>query len=285
MSNHLKTYVLVEASFDIWEKLPGPIRQALIEVYPDGHEPGSRNFYAFLPTNDPRVARILSVLNKAGLEPWREIHPKRPNEFTFGKIRKYDHAEFESLRLLQPLGRPKTQDSYIWPAKDGTLQVKSRYFKLRGLLDMGDLHSLLVSQDIRLALEQEGFTGMVFRPVVPQEGGAVVPLDNLWELRTEHRLPPLSDYCTFYDRLGSAMKGSSEVAYQYFEDFWGPQELHYTAKSLEAWSWPDFALTHELFWFSEKRHRRLLVTSQRFFQFCKAHKLKMEWVPVQIDPE
>lgn len=48
----------------------------------------------------------------------------------------------------------------------------------------------------------------------------------------------------------------------------------------------DLALTYERFEHAKGTPGdRRLVASQRFYQFWLTHKLKMDWVPVRIDPD
>jgi hypothetical protein len=264
-------------------KLKPELLTQLRTVLPEGDQPASRRFYCQLEEDDPRMDQILTILQQFGFQRSRDLFITDKDDFYFARGRHYDADDFASFSLLQPMGNPDLED-YIWPDEDGTLLIKKRFFKRKRLLDTGNIHSLLVSADIRTLLEEAGFRGMKFKPVAPQEQGAVVALENLWELTTDRRMPPLSDYCTFFDQQAKPVRGSAETANQYLEDFYPQSELHYRASTVRDWPW-DFTLTHELFWYGEKRHRRRLVVSKRFYDFCRDNKLKMDWLPVQIDPD
>ncbi len=275
---------VIKIDWRIWPSLSIVVRKTLLQLCPDGQEQLADGFYYRFLANDSRLSTILTLLENSGLKPWRQIESRNlKSEFYFAHGRHYEAEDFEAFSLLQTLGDRKLQN-YIWPADDGTLQVKQPYFKRKKLIDVANIHSLLVSADIRSGLEQAGFRGMVFKPVVPQEQDAVVPLDNLWELTSDQRMPPLSDYCTFFDEQGNPVKGSAETGYQYIEDFYPINELHYPTESVREWPW-DFALTHELFSYGGTRHRRRLVVSKRFYNFCQERKLKLDWIPVRIDPD
>lgn len=279
----MRTETIIWVHFYAWAKLSTEARQTLVEIHPDCHSQGADSFYARLPTNDERMGRIVETLQGAGLTAWRRLQVMKDTEFQFAHCRGYNQEDLESLSLLEPLGHPIHHD-YCARSAQGNLWANNSLFKKKRLLTGGEVDSLLVSGDIRQMLEAEDFRGMSFRPVLPRDPAKPVDNSHLWELTSDQRMPPLSDYCTLFDAQERPVRGSAEKAYLYIEDFYAISELHYASSAVKDSPW-DFALTYELFWYSEKRHRRRLVTSKRFFDFCKTNKLKMDWIPVRVDPD
>jgi hypothetical protein len=134
-------------------------------------------------------------------------------------------------------------------------------------------------------MEEFGLKGMVFLPVTKEKGRGAAELDNLWELTTRHVLPAMSPVCTWFDEQGNPAQGDPDKGRILKEGLYSPPEFHYTAGSLNELPESDFFLTYERFWQSSLRQERRLVVSKRLYDFCQAHKLEMNWIPVRIDPD
>lgn len=102
---------------------------------------------------------------------------------------------------------------------------------------------------------------------------------HYWELKTDLRLPPLSPACRLIDLDGSPyIAGESRGCI--VDDGFEPAELRYEAPRLSATSPFDLARTREPI----GEDRGMLVASKRFYDFCQALNLPMDWIPVRIDP-
>ena len=60
-------------------------------------------------------------------------------------------------------------------------------------------------------------------------------------------------------------------------------EFHYLESAIRAVEPFDLALTFEGWGGGNGLPK--FVASQRFYQFCRKHKFKMNWIPVRIDPD
>jgi hypothetical protein len=111
--------------------------------------------------------------------------------------------------------------------------------------------------------------------------------EGLWELSSDLVLPRLSPRCQLQDEKGEPVRDDFSTGIFLREDLYQPPELRYTRSSIRKVEPFDLALTYEPLsgWYPTWEWYRHLVASKRFYEFCKARKLKMDWIPVRIDPD
>jgi hypothetical protein len=198
--------------------------------------------------------------------------------------REYDERDWEAAEWLQARTYRDFEQVYAERGSDGRLQMEPRFFKRPIILDGSGADSLIVSKQVRTWLEEGGLRGMVFRPTAKVKGRGAADESNLWELTTEVVLPRMSSRMTFLDAQGHPTQAGQEGGFSLVEGFFIPVEYHYTRSALARVRDTDLALTWEHFGMPDSHYPEILV-SKRFYEVCCAHGLKMDWIPVRIDPD
>lgn len=148
-------------------------------------------------------------------------------------------------------------------------------------------HTIVVSGEVRVALESESFRGLVFCEVgiYGRKGGE--PVEPCWELATTITLPKIANT----DRLKCYGTGPTGQVEPFTGDYsrmifiddppYAGGEVHYRRRDLKCLGQFDIAQTFENLWIPQKS----FVISQRFYQHCLKHKIPLAVVPVRIDPD
>ena len=113
-------------------------------------------------------------------------------------------------------------------------------------------------------------------------GKSAEPLPGpFWELTSDLVLPRLANTRQLIYGYNSApFDGDYSKVLILTDGFYTTAEYHYRASDLRAIEPFDVAVVSEnLGGFPDK------IVSRRFYEFCKKEKLRMEWVPVRIDPD
>ncbi|MDP9175094.1 MAG: hypothetical protein M3O30_14700 [Planctomycetota bacterium] len=100
-------------------------------------------------------------------------------------------------------------------------------------------------------------------------------------------MPPVSPTMQLVDKNAKRVWPGRITGVQRLEGLYSV-ELHYRASDLRAIERFDIARTYEHFWGYDNNERQLdycpLVVSKRFYDLCQCHNLKVDWLPVHIDP-
>lgn len=233
-----------------------------------------------------------------------------PGEFSLELRRSYDKSDWEPAEFLQP--RPKLLiDDDSGRSMTGVVLVQPRILKCNLTVAQADWPAIVVSEKLKSQILEGGMQHIMFRPVgiigKPEEGyaqswyrlttsearekakSATITkfAEGLWELSSDLVLPRLSPQCQLQDEKGNPVRDDFSTGTFLREDFYKPPELHYTRGSIQNAGPFDLALTYEPLsgWYPTWQWYRHLVASKRFYEFCKARKLKMDWIPVRIDPD
>jgi hypothetical protein len=243
-------------------------------------------FQCELPHEDERIQQLRSLLDSWGFAPCR--HANFAKTYRFALLRKYEAADFAQAEWLVPMGPWDSDFAAEDPERenDGQLLIPRAYFKRKRFVDRLDHDHLIISTDMRQALDEAGLSGMLYREAKPAKGRSLVKQGSLWEVTSAVLLPPLSPCCELYDAAGARVhgqQGSPAAGLRFEEGFYHPEEFHYRRSDFAGFPPVDFALTCE--WLGEGRPSRHLLVSNRFYHFCKAQGLDLYWIPVRIDPE
>lgn len=256
-----------------------------------------------LPEDDPRVGLLRQRMEHAGLRPVQS-NPRRDEkrEYLVGKDRVYELVDLEACELLYlNLLQPKRGVSSISRSPQGYAVMD-----LQGIPEgpSPSIHETpsahVVSDDSKRLLESTGLKSLAFKPtLVTARGSHVGPFISWeaaghqpwWELTSERWMPCLS-LATELWRISDErpMTERERRTRDYgrgilpVEGPFRTPELHYARNEVQEWStFCDIARTTEPFGHWPDSDRRLLVVTQRFYEFCRDHGIEAEWVPVRID--
>jgi|GEM_PF-2259913 len=264
---------------------PIPIFHCIAARFPEMINDRGTSMEVALPADDPKLHEILHFLeHEQGLRPMyaRSVHYKVPDSdnmsFMVSADYKFDEQELERAAFLDMYLPVHMGTDSLGGHKDWAHWGVDRVHKkvpLIGLLGTGDIR--VCPAAVRAEMEQEGFVGLDFLPVLVHDPRyRQGDFWRIWACRSMPRTtmplsdlegdPPQEDWSTdcypdeIYDRY---------------------RVLKYRAADLAKMSGTDFALTAEK-WGPPKcrQEREVLLVSQRFRQWCLKKKIKVDWIPV-----
>ena len=268
---------------------PLPIFNRIVGRFPEMINDRGTSMEVALPADDPKLHEILHFLeHEQGLRPMyaRSSSHKTPdsdnlsfrveNRYEFNE-KDLDKAPFLYSYPKVSVGDPSLGGSDNWN-QWGIGKVHKRV-PLIGLLGYADVQ--ICSAAVRAEMEQEGFIGLDFLPILVHDPH--YKQDDFWRVWASRTMPctamPLSD-----DKGNPVQEDYSTGCYidEQVEEF----VLGYRSSDLEAMSGTDFALTAEKWGPLASRFRREhLLVSQRFRQWCLKKKIKVDWIPVISLPD
>lgn len=256
----------------------------LVALSPDGQI--GDGFRFSLLEGDPQLQQILDTLARHGFHPFdkRRGNVKQQNTFLLDYIREYDKKDFEGSAYLWPL--PKIWFDMLENRSElGFLQMDARKVKVKVDMAVSGLFRPVVSDRIKARLEDKRMRHLVLKEteIVGQSKERVTA--RFWEVSSHLNLPPLSPSCTLLSSDREIFDGDYTRGCILKEGLYLRPELHYMRSSLDAVEPFDVAYTHERFGVHDKPKCPRLIVSNRFYRFCVDHRLKMDWVPVRIDPD
>ena len=270
----------------------------LREIYPDGRRPDF-HYCADIYVDDPRFDGLREVLGCAGLHPWasEDGGPRRKGiDYSFEFEREYDPSDFVDCRFLEFV--PRYIDKlYAGTSDDGTIELNRGVLRSKeSFLRHGDLFA---SDRAKRLLEAEKFIGLSFKPTrlrqrtrrgvgdEEDELGAEISWQDFgppwWQMICERVMPPLSPTMTLIADGRTPQIVHPPVdpnkGHTAKEGLYTPVELHYRASDLAQAEPYDYARN------LERIGRVAIIVSKRFYDFCQAHELQADWVPVRVDPD
>jgi len=266
--------------------VPAHVFKQLAETYPEGvgenpkHE---RDFHCNLPTVDPRVQRILDILKGHGLRPASESLDRSSSEFGMRIDRKYDDTDFQNCTYMVP--RPTKYFGFTSRSNQGDLIIDARKQAIP-YYDIGVYGRPLtigVSEGIYRKVIEANFSHLVLKRILASIPQSDLPAPtSLWEISSDLTLPPLSQKNRLITNEGSPFTKDMPVGCFLIEELYSPPEYHYTSSSFRSIEPFDFAITQERF----SGHKiQMLITSKKFYEFCKRNQLPVDWIPVRLDPD
>jgi hypothetical protein len=232
----------------------------------------------------PNTKALLDYLEQHGCRPWMNKGRRGNNEYHLTLHRLYDEADYRAARYFNfnGLGFHDLADA---PSGTPVLQVDPGFLKKFLPFAMPHLFRVIVSDKLKGLMEAAKLKGAMFKPVEIVGRGKEKFKEPAWELTSNLVMPPLSKACMLEgDEAMRPYEEGKDVYCSVASGHYTRAEYHYNEKDIRPLEPFDVAVTHE------RLHRvewnlRDLVVSQRFYQFCHEHKLKVEdWFPVVVDP-
>lgn len=263
----------------------------------------------YLPTDDPRVAQALFILERAGCKPWMPAdgkYPSPPNEFLVAYERVYEEGDFIGSQFVEVHPDYLFKDSAPRQLGGGRTALEAGRLLELGVTHLSNscdcafteagYYGFVVPDRVRRLLEGGGLGGISFRDTVPLVPGGLagrpVPWSEVgepwWELTSTLVMPPVSPTMDLRDPDTRQRMSPGETAngcYRY-DGLYRPVELHYRVQDVQSMSPFDLAHTAESFSGRARPDplQRSLVASKRFYDFCRENSLQIGWVPVRIEP-
>ena len=256
-----------------------------------------------LPEHDPRLELVRQRMELAGLHPARcNDRRDEKREYLVGMDRVYDAEDLKACELLYlDLLHPKRGVSSVSRSPQGYAVMDVRGIPEDPTLSIHETpDAYVVSDGAKRLLESAGLKHLAFKPtVVTARGSDVGPFisweaaghEPWWEITSERWMPCLSTATELWrmsderpmTELERHLRDYGRGVLPVERPFRTP-ELRYARKDIGEWStFCDIARTYEPFGRRPDLDRRLLVVSQRFYQFCRVQGIEAEWVPVRVD--
>lgn len=272
----------------------------LIAVYPEGQcGAQGHGFEVCLPADDPRIPAIQELLARGGRRPWAD-HSRALNktcEYHYEQLRSYGNSDWDGLPLLELA--PSVSCPGMFRCEENGF-VKLHLDDLDNSADFAkaNVERYVVPERTKRCLENANLKHVMFRPTLlcdRSRGKAgqlapLVPWDDWgppwWEITSDYRLPPVSPAMELLDPVTGQVisRGNPDALYVQREGFYQPAELHYLKSELPDLDDFDLAQTFETFGGHKRWDEHTLIASRRFYEFCRDHDLRTDWVPVRVDP-
>jgi hypothetical protein len=251
------------------------IYDQISELCPEGDN--GRRFRFEFETNDDRLLRIQDILARGGYKVWDEHGYSLPNEYRLTRNRYYDPGDLASVYYCEPWATDSLETANQ-RTLEGVLAVSSNFEGEPPPIGMVGVDAMAVSDRLKSSMEEAGLVHLILLParVVGENASSI--RERYWELTSDLRLPRLAPNLRLIDGLGGLYEeGKSHACI--VDDGFSPPELHYRASDIARVEPFDLARTHEPI----GSKAGTFVASKRFYEFCRSHSLKMDWVPVRID--
>lgn len=225
------------------------------------------------------VAVLVALSKVYGLE---RTPQGSPGTYGLDIARNYEESDFAACELMLLGGSPTKHQTQDDRDAEGRLLL-SREF-IQDLRLGGVWRRTVVSNEMRHHLESAKLIGLQFREAVPRENFAGIN-GPFWELESSNILPKMAN-TNQMKYIG--MRGAPHLPFDgdysrmvFLDDApYRSGEIHYRRSDLTRLRQFDVAQTFELY-----RHpHRELVISQRFYQICLKHDIKLNLEPVRVDP-
>lgn len=295
----MKTRCIIEVVFE--EDVSRRAMAKLERLYPSGKNPSGSlvPFSLDLPTDHPVIPEVIAVLKDCGLP----TSPRRSLIPIFGGIairyiREFDDIDFDNAPYLSVCGDNRFIFSQLlelqrtpppWQSKtqalDTSPQANKYMIETNGFEKdrcVAARDQVVLLDEIKPKFEAQGFKGLEFRKCVPIYDPHEFCVDEtfpIWEIESQTAMPALSPDCQLIDLYDP--KGGALTYRDVDEGLHFPGLLRYRRDDMVALSDIDVARTREGLGWGMYDHP--LIISQRFYQFCKAQKLKLDYLPVLID--
>jgi hypothetical protein len=268
----------------------------LWDLFPESHvlgPHGNQLLRIRISVDDARLKIAEDLLQVAGYRAWSGNGARASNEYGVILRALYEAQDWEAAELVHPSPEAWFPEHYRDNAGIACIEINSSLNKaamgqeIVGLAGHA-LETLLVSQNLRVHLEQSKLSHLTFRPVLAIDEDSSYTMSwptnigRYWELSSDFILPP-AVRSNLRTQKGEPYVGDSpqgcEIVATSIEGASSLKELHYRRGDLANIEPFGLALTNEQF----RPGIRFLVASKDFYHFCNSRKLGMKWIPVRID--
>ena len=230
--------------------------------------------------DDVRMKGILDTLTSAGIVPFNTLTglPK-VSKFNMQCHREYSAADCKAAQYLTPV----PEVNFDAGGKPGEIYLPSHTNEpIANAYALG----IVVSTDLRRKMESAALTGLTFLPVGDERGRKSTV--DYWELGSSISMPPLSPSMALHMENHLPHNGDPNETI-YVKEGWdlprvlfSPVELRYRKSDVENIGQFDIAHTQEALYRVRVRH---VIVSQRFYEFCTMHELKIKWNMVHLEQD
>lgn len=253
---------------------------------------------------DERLTRVLEVLRELGVKNRDELEPfQNPDaegSYALVRVHTFSPQEYESAPYLWLFDMPV--ECQVWnaigptPTPDPVITVRSMTAGLK--LSAEYIGRYYVLAGFRRTFDEANFVGVEYRPVTlsdcfeepDAQTGATKTVERivetpigkeLWRLTPRIELPSMHaaemERHTGVPWIKAGTQGPGQFRNPGFHD----AQLTYTRRAIDSVGPFDVASTWE-YVLPGRPNDRCLVVSQRFYQFCKMHKIEATFIPVRI---
>jgi hypothetical protein len=254
------------------QKCPPDLYEAISRLKPDGKKVGL--FFLEAQPGDEEnaklVEQIVKLCEQSGL---KRTRGDTVGSYVYTLERVYTPADYEAAPLLLLHGgRPflhdlRREDSgrLVLPATKATKSLK--------LASVFPTNWVIISHGVRQILEAGGLVGLRFAEVIVQGESKHAVNAPFWELGSSITLPKMLN--------SIAYPPHPFPCYGIDEPPFGQGEPHYRARELHLIGAFDIAQTFEPLGGPDPG----LIISQRFYQHCCQHEIRLDVRPVRIDSD
>lgn len=275
--------------------------KALAAVYPEGLDKYGF-FIVRLPDNDPRIDLVEREMARLSIPvrlKWftsAQFEPIRNRYYERYRYHSYDDSDYANAEYLWLSG----MDGGEWDANsdggrgaDGMLLMIAESLKPRARLMSEGQDLFIVNAQGRKEMEEEGFVGLGFHPTKQCKEKFVkgelvwvshnpAPERVVWELRPTIELPPMhAEAARTFDGNPVPPGHQGPVAFKNegFDDI----QLVYTRSAINRVK--SFDIAHAREWRVGDGYKDPafpIIVSQRFYKYCKAKRIRGNFIPVKI---
>lgn len=273
-------------------ELQAHIVDELATVLPEGRIDPTR-FQFNLYEDDPRLAQILKILDRHGINPTpRGGTSELGKEYLLEHWRDYHDSDLADVRYFRI--RPAAEGNGLFRDEMGRVEMIDAQFPRRGHIVRTPLFWIVVPERVKAAIEREGFRGVAFRETVLVGGHALLSKmtprpwsrhgEPWWELTSDVVLPPMSPTMELYDEHGDrVVNADCSRGCSPREGLFVHPEYRYRRSDLAPIEPFDFARTAERFGRAGHVDTWHYIASTGFRECCVGHKWRCDWIPVRVE--
>ena len=262
--------------------LPKSAFDEICAIAPEGRKPYGFDHQIDSDFSDggETVYKIIKICSSNGLSRRRSYGPK---SYGHSADRWYDDEVLHNAELLVFYRQIQIR-SAAKPERDvqGRLQLIASTSKPTLKLFSVFPNWIIVSDKVRQILESGQFVGLRFGEVVLAGKSIHASPEPFWELKSSIVLPKMANLHQFIHpgrTEAEPFQGDYSKIILFNDPPFNKGEVHYRRNDLAALGPFDIAATFENF----MEPHPALVISQRLYQHCLKHKIKLEVEPVRID--
>jgi hypothetical protein len=245
------------------------------------------SFHVETDESDPAYSEIVEFLRRSGREPYLTRRPPLVvrqdlwrTHYEVKRTRVFEPHDFDGIEYCRMRPRWWLGEGDTKP--DGTPEVRRLSITEAEIGTLIGGEAILCVDSLRSAMAEETFDGLHFQEtkvveddyedlgVEPPPG----PPPVLWQMLTDRQAPPVSNPL---DNTEGQSYDPARDRWCDLEDDYYPPILRFRSVDLEETAPFDFAKLRE------PLPGPKTIVSRRFFDWCEARKLNVEWHPIVLE--